>query len=120
MPKLFGIDIAGLVARELGKGLLPATLVKVVPGARTAGDLAGGTHPVETSYACRGMRDTLRKVRADSIVEDATALVLILGGTLQVGVVPAVSDRVVVEGVSHRILHVDRDPAAATYTCQVA
>lgn len=120
MPKLFGIDIAATVARAMGGGLLPVTLTKVSPGSRTSGQLAAGTNPTEAQHSCRGMKDTLRSIRADSIVEDATAVVLILGGTLPAGVVPTVNDKVLVEGNIHTILKVDRDPAAATYTCQVS
>lgn len=121
MPRLFGIDIAGIVAREIGPGLRPSVLTKVAPGTRTPGQLSGGTNPVETAHSCRGMEDTLSRLRPDMIVKDARGVVLLIGGTLPVGIVPQAGDRVAVDGgADQRILNVLRDPAAATYLCQVA
>ncbi len=115
---LFGVNISKIIADVVGPGVLAATLIKVTPGTRTAGQLTGGTNPTETSYSCRGFIDSKAKRNAKgSLTEDGTEKVVLIGDTISGGTVaPAVNDKVTIEGSTYYIEHVDRDPAAATYT----
>lgn len=120
MPALFGIDIAALIASNMGPGLLPATLRKVTPGTRDPSDLSGGTNPTEQAFACRGIIDEYRESQFDgTLIQRGDRKVLILGGTLPSGVVPEQGDKISIEGQVFQVVGVpSRDPAAATYTCQ--
>ena len=120
MPKLFGIDIAGLVGKQLGKSLLPLTLTKVTAGTPTAGSLTGGSNPTTADSAARGILDDYRAVQIDGeLIQRGDRKVLILGATITPAVVPEPGDRVTIEGATFNVVRVERDPAAATYTCQV-
>lgn len=118
--KLFGKDIAGVINAKLGPLLLPLSLVKVVSGARNAAEPSAGSNPTQTSYPCRGILDSYRDSQYDeTIIKRGDRKALILGDSLPTGVVPQPSDKVVAEGRVYNVVGVDRDPDAATYTCQV-
>lgn len=119
MTKLFGVDISGIVAKEVGPGLLDAILIKVIAGTRTPLNLAGGTNPTKPQFTCKGIVEPLSSLRPNSIVADATGAVLLIGDTIQGGQVPETGDEIFIEGTNYTIVKVDRDPAAATYMCQV-
>ena len=123
--KLFGVDIAGLIKKNVGPGVLPATLVKVTPGTRTPGSLTGGTNPTTTDYPCRGFIDSQRVAFANgTTVKAGNKVVVLIGDTIDSGsgVAPAPGDRIMIEGTTYVIPEggtIDRDPAAATYACEV-
>lgn len=119
MPNLFGLDIAGIINRELGPGLLPLTLVRVSEGARNA-DPTQGLALTETSYTGRGFIEawSVRQIGLDNgtgaLIRVGDMKITLLGASLSVA--PAVGDKVTIEGVTYRIeMIVSRDPAAATY-----
>lgn len=125
---LFGIDIAQLVADNIGPGVLPLTLVKREPGSRTPGSLSAGTNPTTTSHTGRGFISDYSEVQIGqqagggegrTLVQRGDRRVIILGNTLSPAAVPEPGDRVTIEGDEYSIVNVMRDPAAATYTCQV-
>lgn len=119
--KLFGVDIAKEVNRAAGSGLLPATLTVVTAGERVPGRLAHGTEPTTEDYPCRGVLEdyTERQIDGD-IVRVGDRRVLLLGASISGGaVVPKPTDRITIESVEYTIARVERDPAAATYVCQV-
>lgn len=119
--RLFGVDMAGLIAQEMGQQLLPATLIKVFPGTRTAGNLAGGTNPVTRSYRARGFTSELeeRFIDGDTVKRGDRAVTL-LGASIPGRVVPEAGDRLTIEGKTWAVVAiVDRDAAAATYTLAV-
>lgn len=118
--KLFGKDIAGVLASKLGPLLLGFTLIKVTSGARDAADPSAGTSPTEASHACRGILEDYRDGQYDeTIIKRGDRKALILGDTLPTGVVPEPSDKVTAEGRGFVIVGVTRDPDGATYTCQL-
>lgn len=121
MPDLFGLDIAGMVNDAIvGAGGLPAlTLIKVTPGTRTSGNLTGGTNPTEVPHAGNGFEAPLSSLRPDTVAAEATGVVVILGASLPSGIEPKATDKVAFEGAASRIVRVERDPAAATYICQI-
>ena len=110
----------------MGSGVLDATLTKSTPGTRTPGNLTGGTQPTEVTYPCRGFVDT-RKVRFlnGTLVRDGSKVVVLIGDTINGGdpaSAPAPGDKITIESVQYLVPAdgtIDRDPAAATYTCEV-
>lgn len=121
MPQLFGLDIAQIVADAVASAgnIKEATLIKIIPGARTPGQLTGGTNPTTTTHAARGYFDSLSSLRPETVVKDASGVVGLLGASIAGGQVPESGDQVTIESLTFRILQVDRDPASALYVCQV-
>lgn len=122
--KLFGVNISGIIAKAIGPGVLAATLIKVTPGTRTTGSLGSGTNPTEVSYTCRGFIDTQAQRNVDgTLAADGTKRIVLIGDTISGGTVaPALGDKITIEGATYRIPEdgkIDRDPAAATYSCKV-
>lgn len=122
--KFFGINISGIIAREVGKGVLNATLTKVTPDTRTPGSLTAGTNPTEVSHACKGFIDTqANRNRDGTLTSDGTKVIVLLGDTIDKGAtIPELGDKITIEGDTYRIPDdgaIDRDPAAATYICKV-
>lgn len=119
--KLHGVDVAGIIGKEIGQLTLTdpqhnCTLVKVTPGTRT-GNLTGGTNPTTSNHACKGFIDRQAKVnRPGSLVRDGSVVIVLIGETIAGGAVPTTSDRVVAEGTTYAINGVDRDPCEAVYT----
>ncbi len=119
MPKLFGVDIAGIVHGAMSSGLLPATLHHVIPGTRGV-DLTAGTNPTETTHAARGFIDDYDdKQFVGDLIIVGDRRVLLIGNSISPAVVPQPGDGVTIEGVRYKVIRVQRDPAAATYTMQV-
>jgi len=120
---LFGLDIAGIVADAVASagGVLDATLTKVTPTTREPGNQAGGTQPTAVAYACKGFIAENSKGHAPGTMTRRAQLeVVLLGATINGGAtVPEPGDRVAIEGKTFAIVSIDRDPAAATYTCGV-
>jgi predicted secreted protein len=118
---LFGVDISGIIRDNIGPGVLAATLTRSTPGTRTTGDPTGGTNPTEQNFACRGFIDSqAQRDLSGSLVDDGTKIVVLIGDTINGGAtVPVVGDTITIEGTVYDIEVIDRDPAAATYTCSV-
>lgn len=129
MPKLFGLDIAGIIAKEIRKAgdVLDLTLWKVSQGTPTEGEEVDGTNPSEQPLRGKGFFDDsqlvpllgARNEAGEPLVYEGDRVAIILGASLPGRIPPAPHDQIEMEGEKlfiHRILH--RDPAAATYTCQ--
>ena len=122
MPKLFGIDIAKIVNDEIQKagGVLDATLIKVTPGKRSASDPTGGVKPTNQPRRAKGFIADYNKRQIDgTIVQSGDRMVILLGASIQGNAIPEPADRIEIEDASYQVVRVKRDPAAATYTCQV-
>jgi hypothetical protein len=120
MTKLFGVDIAGVLNKALGPGLLVVKLVKVTPGTRDPADLAAGTEPTSKTYTAKGLVADFALSQFDGVtIQRGDRKVLYLGASLPSGVVPSIGDHAIAEGVESEIVAVQRDPASATYVCQV-
>lgn len=123
MPKLLSGFIAKQLAKNLGKQVLPATLIKVTNTARTSGNASGGLDPTETSYAARGWIEKY----ADGYQDNSTTRrkvrqVALLGASIAGGQVPTAGDRVTIEGATYRITGMPedgRDPDGAVYLLDV-
>ena len=118
---LFGANISGALASELGPLLPKVKLLKKSVSARTAGSLTSGRSTSYRGYTCRGILEAYDDTRFGGITETKAGdrVILILGDTLPRGVVPTVDDRMEAEGSTFSIVGVSRDPDAATYTCIV-
>lgn len=118
---LFGVDISGLINTYIGSGVLAATLRRFTSGTRTAGQLTGGTNPTSVDFACRGFIDRkAKKNQRGSLTDDGTETIVLIGDSIDGGAAssaPRVDDRIVIESRTYVIKSLDRDPAAATYTC---
>lgn len=119
MPNIFGADIAGIIAKELGPLVFDQTLTKAVKTQDPADSTKVVT--VETDYPCKGFIDEFK----DEWVNGTTVKVndrkiVILGASLPVGVAPEPGDKILAESKSWTIVKegVKRDPAGATYECQ--
>lgn len=116
---LFGVNISGLIKEFIGPGVLDATLTKSTPGNRTVGQLTGGRNPTTTTYACKGFIDKQARQDFDgTLISDGQVMIVLIGDTIDGGNTKVdAGDRITIEGVSYVIEKLDRDPAAATYTC---
>jgi len=121
MPMIFGVDIAGILATQMGPLLLPATLrVFSTAQTRVDGDLTAGTVKIATvSTAARGFVETYdtKDQGAGSIVQVGDRKISLLGATLG-GMIPVPGDEIDIEGDTYTVVDVQRDPAAAMFTCQ--
>lgn len=117
---LFGANISGQLFAALGP-LLPAVkLLKTVQGTRDPSDPSAGTSPTTATYTGRGILDSYRTSQIDeTIIQQGDRKVLILGDSLPSGILPDTGDKVEAEGRVFTVIAVERDPDAATYTCQV-
>lgn len=119
MPKLFGLDIAGIVNKAMGGGLPAITLVKVTPGQRVDGALTAGTNPTTNQFPARGFVDVYSDAVIDgTLITKADRKVVVLGASIAGGQIPTKGDQIIAEGRTLEVVDVKRDPAGATYECQ--
>lgn len=118
MPKLLDGAIAKAVRDGLKKAGMykSATLTRVTPGARTVGELAGGTNPTESAQTCEGFLSSSRRLKVGAtLIEQHDRVAVLLGDSLG-GVIPRTGDKVTIESKTQRIVDIERDAASATYT----
>ena len=114
-----GIAKLALKGMKSAKMLLPATLTKVTPGTRTPGTYSAGTNPTTATYSALGLLvDYQASEIKDTLIQQGDRKVLLMGASIQGGQVPGPDDRITIDGLTFRIIDVDRDPASATYICQ--
>lgn len=118
---LFGINISKLINDNVGTGVLDATLTKVTESSRTGGSLDDGRVTTTTTFACKGFIDQQMQRGLDgTLVDDGTKTIVLIGDSINGGAAasaPDSGDRITIEGTEYNIQTIDRDPAAATYTC---
>jgi hypothetical protein len=120
---LFSVNISGIIKDVVGPGVLAATLTKFTPGTRTVGQLTGGTNPTNATYTCRGFIDSkdVKDRAGGGLVAGGTVKIVLIGDTINGGATaPDNGDHITIEGATYLIDKLDRDPAAATYTCVCA
>jgi hypothetical protein len=120
--RLFGVDIAGVIAREIGPGVLPATLIKITTTAN-ATNLTGPPNRTSVSHSCRAFLDSTnnRFIDGSQAAIDRPVCVII-GDTLPAGVEPVPGDEITIEDRRFVIREggsVRRDPAGATFACDI-
>lgn len=120
MVKLFGVDIAKIANKALGPGLLPIKLVKLTQGPRDPAALTEGPALSRKVYSGRGVVLDYKLSQFDgTIIQKGDRRVLILGASLPSGIIPESNDLVQAEGKESPIVTVGRDPASASYDCQI-
>lgn len=116
-------DNLAKIRKEVAKGLQragltrAATLVQVSRGSRDPSSLSAGPVTSETTVACRGLVIVWRKQRlggTDVVAGDR--VVMLLGLTLG-DIEPKIGDKITIESKTSRIIDIERDPAAATFSC---
>jgi hypothetical protein len=118
MPDIFGADIAGELNKALGPLVFPMTLTQVTGGGRQTNPT--GKSEFTTDYDCKGFVDDYEaRYIDDTIIQRGDRKVVILGASLPTGVIPKPTDKTVIEGETKVVINVTRDPAGATYECQV-
>ena len=119
MTKLFGIDVAKLVDKNISKGLLPGVLIKYDVLVRTTGSLSEGTR-TSTRHTFKGIVSSLSSVRTTTIIENATDMVTMITNSIKPSAAPEQGDEVEIGGSTYVILgDIVSDPADATFRCQV-
>jgi hypothetical protein len=98
------------------KAVEAATLVRDTPGVRTAGNLAAGTNPTTTSFACSGFVSDEKHDKIGETVVDKTHLIVCLTGLGDT--VPTSNDRVTIGGVTFPIADLEGNPALWTIACK--
>ena len=120
MPDLFGVDIKGEIADAFRGELVTATLTKVTPGTRDPANPTQGTSPTTSDFTAEGIIEDYADRNIDgSLVKVGDRKVLLIAGLIASSQVPTPNDRITIEGSQYDVIRVERDPAEATYTCQV-
>lgn len=109
-----------VINQAMGKLLLNGTLTKVTRGSRTPGSLAEGPGKTTTAYTFKGFFEDYSEGSVDgALVKDGDRKVMMLADSLSSPVVPDIGDSITLEGQTRSIIRIKRDPAGATYVCQV-
>lgn len=122
MPRLFGLDIAGLVNNAIGSagGVRPAVLYQTLNSLRTAGNLTGGNNAQTVPHNCQAFVDSSTERRTGTLTTEGGDFVSILGASISPPAIPKPSDQVLLDGVTYTITEIaEVDPAQALYRCRV-
>lgn len=119
--ELFGVDIAGIVADNMGGQLLAVTVERYTEGARQPGNLTGGRPKVPTTVT--GISGFWEDFTADPPpgveVELGDRKAVLIGDTIPAGGHPLRNDAITIEGVTlYMVKLIERDPAAAVFVYQ--
>ena len=118
--KIGGINISGIISTEIGPLLQTVKLVKLKAGTRSTASPSTGVNPSRRTYITKGLvTNYLDKEIDDKTIQREDRKMLMIGDRFPGGIVPNPGDEAEAEGIKFRIISVRRDPAAATYTCQV-
>jgi hypothetical protein len=117
---LFGANISGIIAGVLGPQVLPVTITKSTPGARTPGNLTAGRTKTTRAFPCRGFwEDYTGPPPATITLQLGDRKAILLGDTIPLGGIPQRGDTITIEGQSLFVWQLQsRDPDAAVYTFQ--
>ena len=119
MPNIFGEDIAGLLNTELGPLLFNVTLRRLILGKRRSTNLTEKKQSTQDVVGRGFVSDYKAYLIDGTIIQRGDRMVTILGASLPSGVIPRANNKTIIENETKTIIHVDRDPAGATYKCQV-
>lgn len=122
MPKLFGVDIAGEIAKGFAAagGLAPGVLIKETPGTRDPNNLTAVPEPTQARSTFQGYLEQGQMRLPGSRAVVTGDFVFILGASVAPFVVPSVNDKVEIEDAEWELTELmERDPAAASYLFRV-
>ena len=118
MPNIFKANIAKQIGKALGPLTFPLTLEKIRPSTR--GDLTGGVNSITDAFTGKGFIDSYKDSLIDgTLVKVGDRVITIFGSTISA--IPEPNDMITIEDRKWTIVKdgVKRDPAGATYECQV-
>ena len=123
MAKIAGVDVAKIIAKEVGKVLTDAVFQLVVTSITTKQRgvlLSEGPTTLRADSVGKGIMSAYASYNIDgTTIRHGDRQILILAGTLVPAVVPKPDDEISMEGGCWKVVSVVRDPASATYICQV-
>jgi hypothetical protein len=122
MAKLFGVNIAALLNKELAPGLLRGRVIYDQGVVRDSSDPTAGLFASSTSVATyRGIANTYTDKEIDGeLVLKEDRKFLIIAESLRPAIVPVTGMKIELDETPGTwfIVRVTRDPASATYICQ--
>lgn len=122
MPKLFGVDIAGILHQNLSPGLLPGRLYAQNTAVRDPDNpTAGPIESTPTLHTFKGIVNNYTDNEVDNnLILREDRKILIIANSLSPAITPETGMSVQVDGSpgTFIIIRVKRDPASATYLCQ--
>lgn len=117
--KIFGTDIAGIVAKEIAPGLLPATLYIRATQARGQRLTAGNKGQPETVNGARGIWEDYRPSEIGDQIAAEDRRAMLIGDTIPEGKLPKEGDEIEIAGQRLFVIRLESsDPAEATYRFQ--
>lgn len=119
--ELFGVDIAGIIADQVGPGVLEAKITREPKtGTRAPGQLTGGiVRDAPKSWACRGFWEDFTGTPPPGVqIEANDRKAVLIGDTIPADALPLLKDdAITIEGQTlYNVKVLARDPAAAVYT----
>lgn len=113
--KLLKTDIAGIVNKSLGSGLLPGRITQETAGTRTTGSLAAGTNPTSKTSEFRGFFENLASKYIDGTrVVYGDSAVFMLGDSLAPNFEPGAGDTIVLNNRTVEVVVIlETDPDRA-------
>ena len=119
--RLFGVDIAGIIATNVGPGVLEVTIEREAStGTRDPDNLTGGlVKAAPQSWTCRGFWEDFTGQPPPGVeIELNDRKAVLIGDTIPAGALPLkLNDKITCEGHSLFMVKVlERDPAAAVYS----
>ena len=114
MAKLFGVDIASLVHKNMSAGLLKLTIKHYTPGTRTATDPTAGTNPTDSTHQGRGFYEEYADRQIDGkLVRAGDRKIIVIAKSVKPSVSPVPGDEIHVAGSAQAAgTVVDAQPAA--------
>ncbi len=122
--ELFGVDIAGIIADNIGDGVLDVTVTRMIDGTRDPDNPTAGVPKVPQQFDCKGFWEDYTTQPPPGIeLKLGDRKLILIGDTIPVGGIPERGDAATVhETAGDSTLYVvqlqSRDPAAAVYTFQ--
>lgn len=121
------LNVAKLIAsnfKKFGKpvGVQDCTLTKRAPGTRHPAAVSAGTNGTEQTFTASGLIVEYKAYQIDgTLIKAGDRKVMLFGASISGGAVPEPGDRITIDGETLTIVKdgVNRDPAKATYQCQV-
>lgn len=116
--ELFGIDLAGIIADEIGPGLLDVVVTRQIAGVRDPDNLTGGIPTTaETIVGIKGFFEDFTRTPVGIEIELNDRKAVLIGDTIPAGGLPLRGDAIEIEGETlYMVQLLSRDPAAAVYT----
>lgn len=117
MSEMFGIDISGIIADNIGPGVFDVTVTRYIEGARTPGNLTGGkARPPSTFTGIKGWWEDFTTTPPGLEIRLGDRKACLLGDTIPTGGIPGKDDAITCEGRTLYVRQlVSRDPASALY-----